>query len=549
MRRVLYILARFSRMFSIVNIDALMWKQVDVLVIILRKERSKANNSEGTSNSPQTTTKSPQTIGKSGEGCSQSPKWIKSRVASDKGKPVCGFRLHDILDSNPRFTCRLDGEETSSGNSYFRRIYVCFKGVRDGWLAGCRKVIGLYGCFLKHTCRGKLLVAKGRDENNQMYPIAWAVVKQGNELTIIFDSHKGLLDVVSDWLPNVEHKKYTRHVFANFKKKFSGVQLQRLFWHAASTTLEQKIYAKMEEMKNCKNLGRHYHTIHRKRIELPKEEQRFWTVIPSGFQELEVRKGHEAYGVNIYLRTLLKRTDNLPLLPPIVRTMPGRPRKNIVKAKFSEKFSSKQSGQKDDRAPVPKPLDYATYAFARGGGRGLRVRRDGRGERSRGRGQTSGGTGQSSDGRGQRGGGREEESYDQESFNRKNVFTVNENVQTQESIVANMNDSGEIRFRLVDIEVEDNYMSMEVSITDKGLTIATSADKGKTVAETNAEATTKPKATKKGSKRKAASATEELPLRIYHKNRGRSERIFNQKMKKSGFGPKRKGQPLIKHYL
>ncbi|GKD25624.1 putative integrase, partial [Tanacetum coccineum] len=42
------------------------------------------------------------------------------------------------------------------------------------------KVIGLDGCFLKGTCRGELLTAMGRDGNNQMFPIAWAVVNVEN---------------------------------------------------------------------------------------------------------------------------------------------------------------------------------------------------------------------------------------------------------------------------------------------------------------------------------------------------------------------------------
>nr|GEX39013.1 calcium/proton exchanger [Tanacetum cinerariifolium] len=87
-----------------------------------------------------------------------------------------------ILDSNPGTTCRLEDEETESGNYYFRRFYVFLKGVKEGWLAGCRKVIGMDCCFLKHTYRGELLVAMGRDVNNHMYPIAWAVVKvESNE--------------------------------------------------------------------------------------------------------------------------------------------------------------------------------------------------------------------------------------------------------------------------------------------------------------------------------------------------------------------------------
>lgn len=60
------------------------------------------------------------------------------------------------------------------------RGFIFFKGVKDGWLEGCRRIIGLDGCFLKHTCRGELLTAMGRDANNQMYPIAWAVVKVEN---------------------------------------------------------------------------------------------------------------------------------------------------------------------------------------------------------------------------------------------------------------------------------------------------------------------------------------------------------------------------------
>ncbi|GKB84488.1 retrovirus-related pol polyprotein from transposon TNT 1-94, partial [Tanacetum coccineum] len=103
-------------------------------------------------------------------------------------------------------------------------------GMKDGWLEGCRRVIGLDGCFSKYTCRGELLTAMGRNANNQMYPIAWAVVRvensknwgwflallhddlklqQGTGLTLISDGHKGLHDAVRDWLPNSEHRKCT----------------------------------------------------------------------------------------------------------------------------------------------------------------------------------------------------------------------------------------------------------------------------------------------------------------------------------------------------
>ncbi|GJS89184.1 hypothetical protein Tco_0771820 [Tanacetum coccineum] len=89
----------------------------------------------------------------------------------------------------------------------------------------------------------------------------------------------------------------------------------------------------------------------------PCDDFRFWTVIPSGFQELKVRhaylflnkepnegvdhwysqeKWFEAYQFSIkpiYGSNMWKKQPNKPLLPPIVIRMPGRPRKNKVKAK------------------------------------------------------------------------------------------------------------------------------------------------------------------------------------------------------------------------
>ena len=37
--------------------------------------------------------------------------------------------------------------------------------------------------FLKGICRGQLLVGVAKDANNQMYPIAWAVIDTESKLT------------------------------------------------------------------------------------------------------------------------------------------------------------------------------------------------------------------------------------------------------------------------------------------------------------------------------------------------------------------------------
>ncbi|GJR07382.1 hypothetical protein Tco_0530366 [Tanacetum coccineum] len=182
-----------------------------------------------------------------------------------------------LLKTNPGSTVKLDVDEVSGGKTYFKRFYVCFKAMKDGWTAGCRKVIGLDGCFLKGTIKGELLTAMGRDANNQMFPIAWAVVtvknkdnwlwflvslgddlnlNRGATVTIISDGHKGLKEAVREWLPLAEHRQCARHIYANLKKSWPGLHFKSLFWGAASATLKHVFD---EKMKLLSNLNEHAH--------------------------------------------------------------------------------------------------------------------------------------------------------------------------------------------------------------------------------------------------------------------------------------------------
>jgi hypothetical protein len=59
----------------------------------------------------------------------------------------------------------------------FGRLYVSLAAMKRGFLEGCRPIIGVDGCFLKGPFKGQLLSAVGRDGNNNMYPIAFAIVE------------------------------------------------------------------------------------------------------------------------------------------------------------------------------------------------------------------------------------------------------------------------------------------------------------------------------------------------------------------------------------
>jgi hypothetical protein len=87
---------------------------------------------------------------------------------------------NELLRSNPGSTVIVKLHPDFEKPTFYR-FYVCFEACRKGLLAGCRKVIGLDGCFFKGRA-GELLCVVGRDANNQIYPIAWAAVdKETNE--------------------------------------------------------------------------------------------------------------------------------------------------------------------------------------------------------------------------------------------------------------------------------------------------------------------------------------------------------------------------------
>ncbi|XP_074323468.1 uncharacterized protein LOC141660384 [Apium graveolens] len=165
---------------------------------------------------------------------------------------------HEVLLSNPKNTVKISTTRLNEGDPVkFKRIYVCYFALKTGWKEGCRKVIGLHDCFQKTIIGGQLLSAVGRDGNNQMFPICYVVVESENTdswrwfitlmkddlelengfgVTVISDQQKGLENAMKELLPSVEHRLCTRHLCANFKKRFNTGILKRCFWTIALST-------------------------------------------------------------------------------------------------------------------------------------------------------------------------------------------------------------------------------------------------------------------------------------------------------------------------
>ncbi|XP_021715010.1 uncharacterized protein LOC110682980 [Chenopodium quinoa] len=105
--------------------------------------------------------------------------------------------------------------------------------------------------FLKTFLGGKLLSAMGRDGNDQMYSVTWAIVEGENNLswewfflqlqkcmalgegvgvTLISDEHQPILNVVSTILPSTEHRHCARHIYMLWHKSFRGDDMKLRFW-------------------------------------------------------------------------------------------------------------------------------------------------------------------------------------------------------------------------------------------------------------------------------------------------------------------------------
>ncbi|KAK9987406.1 hypothetical protein SO802_032357 [Lithocarpus litseifolius] len=143
---------------------------------------------------------------------------------------------------------------------YFERIYICLKGCKKGFLAGCRPIISLDACHLKTKIGGQLMCVVGRDPNDEYFPFAYAVVEVETKdswtwfLNLLFadigDGKRwGLVNAFVDNWPQYEHRICCRHLYNNLRKNHPGVLIRDLFWKAAKATYEQAWERAMNELK------------------------------------------------------------------------------------------------------------------------------------------------------------------------------------------------------------------------------------------------------------------------------------------------------------
>ncbi|GKC87347.1 transposase, MuDR, plant, partial [Tanacetum coccineum] len=163
----------------------------------------------------------------------------------------------------------------------------------------------------------------------------------GEGITIISDQHKvkieaakqGIIEAAKQVMHLAEHRQCARYIYANFSKKYTGVQYRNLFWKAAKATYPistDKAYgAGKNGISVCFNAmivdARRKPNINMlediivlcmERLQKTREKDaKHWNVIPSGESRFEVRNGYEGFKVDERSRTCSCRGWQLSGIP------------------------------------------------------------------------------------------------------------------------------------------------------------------------------------------------------------------------------------------
>ncbi|XP_074343713.1 uncharacterized protein LOC141687377 isoform X2 [Apium graveolens] len=185
---------------------------------------------------------------------------------------------NEVRRQMPTSTVKIMSEPTGLGEEArrFKRFYVCLGPLKEGFLDGCRPIIGLDGCHLRGPLGGILLTAVVTDPNDGMYPLAWAQVEAENNdswgwfigllkddlrisnaatYTFISDRQKGLVNALESHVPEAEHRFCVMHLYRNLHKEHKSIGVRRLMWCAARATTEYFFKMHMDELKKGNGNG------------------------------------------------------------------------------------------------------------------------------------------------------------------------------------------------------------------------------------------------------------------------------------------------------
>ncbi|KAK3218408.1 hypothetical protein Dsin_012378 [Dipteronia sinensis] len=239
----------------------------------------------------------------------------------------------ELKKTNPGSTVVIDTELGPDDKNKFKRIYICFNACKQGWLHGCRKIIGLDACHVKAYHKAQLMWAEDLNLTDCL------------GITFMTDRQKGLVESIGDIWPNCEHRFCVRHMYANFKKKFKDNKIRGKMWKAARSTTVDDFQICMAEIKKLNEKAWEWLN----EISPSQWSKSYFSVYPKCDMTLnnlcEIVNGNrevlEARSSPIYsmlemlrIKIMNRRARRIaeikrwpPLVPPKIVKQPGRPKK------------------------------------------------------------------------------------------------------------------------------------------------------------------------------------------------------------------------------
>ncbi|KAL0355126.1 UNVERIFIED_CONTAM: hypothetical protein Sradi_3959500 [Sesamum radiatum] len=209
--------------------------------------------------------------------------WLKDKYLqkfkSDPKRCVKGFRVDIInelrvnVSKNQAYRAKKAALKEIEGSPewQYSRLWDYAAEIR-ATNPGCRPIIGVDRCHLKGPHGGILLTAIGVDPNNNLFPIAYAVVNKecretwewflivlkhdlniirDYEFTFMSDKQKGLMQAFEEVFPGSDHRCCVRHLYNNFKHAgFRGQGFKIALWNATKACTVGEWKMRMQEMKN-----------------------------------------------------------------------------------------------------------------------------------------------------------------------------------------------------------------------------------------------------------------------------------------------------------
>ncbi|XP_021752033.1 uncharacterized protein LOC110717599 [Chenopodium quinoa] len=146
----------------------------------------------------------------------------------------------------------------------------------EGLIGGCRGLVGVDGFHLKGNYGGILLSAVSLDGNNEIFPVAVAVVDSENkqswswffhhpkntltatgrvDWTIMSDRQKGIDPALDQVWPKVPRRYCARHLCKNFKADYPGILMHKLFWGVTNAYSAFSFKKALQKVQTTAGLG------------------------------------------------------------------------------------------------------------------------------------------------------------------------------------------------------------------------------------------------------------------------------------------------------